>query len=277
MAKVLGKGLGALIKTYSSNLTDNHTMVLIKSIIPNKNQPRQHFNPEKMNALSESIKIKGILQPLSIRKLNNNAYELIAGERRLRAAKQAGLKYVPVYILNIKNESEMMELALIENIQRDDLNAMEEAEGYAVLSGKYNFTQSKIAKQVAKSRSEIANKLRLLKLPPKIQESLRKKEIEYGHARALLSFRESSKIFKVFNEIVKNKLNVRQTELLIKSINIVRKNKKISTPHKKTEKKLAKYLTTNVIINITKSKQGKIVINFKGQADLNRIIKKIYE
>jgi ParB family chromosome partitioning protein len=199
MAKVLGKGLGAIIRTHNADVNPQSTNydLDIKKIIPNSNQPRQNFNTKAMEALVHSIKEQGILQPLAVRKINKNSYELIAGERRLRAAQNIGLKTVPVYIIKIDNESEMMELALIENIQRDDLNAIEEAEGYAILSGKYNFTQEKIAQKVSKSRPEIANKLRLLKLPPIIQESLRNNEIDYGHARALLSFRESKIILKI--------------------------------------------------------------------------------
>ena len=164
MAKVLGKGLEALIKNYSQDNQNNQTKISISDIITNQHQPRTHFDDQKMNMLINSIKEKGIIQPLTVRKnKNNNKFELIAGERRLRAAKAAGLKTVPVFIITIDNLAEMMELALIENIQRVDLNPIEEAEGYLVLQAKYNFTQNQIAKSVSKSRSEISNKLRLLK------------------------------------------------------------------------------------------------------------------
>ena len=181
MAKVLGKGLGALIKTYNSDVkqtSENYDLDITK-IVPNSNQPRRKFDEKSMADLIESINEKGILQPLAVRNIDDDSYELIAGERRLRAAQSIGLKTVPAFIIKVKNESEMMELALIENIQRDNLNSIEEAEGYAILSGKFNFTQNEIAKKVSKSRSEIANKLRLLKLPPLIQKSLRNNEINY--------------------------------------------------------------------------------------------------
>ena len=278
MAKALGKGLGALIKTYGSDVDKKTTSpeLSIKKIILNKSQPRNKFNISKMDSLTKSISEKGILQPLTVRKNKNDQFELIAGERRLRAAIRAGLSNVPVYIINITAESEMLELALIENIQRVDLNPMEEAEGYAVLRGKYGFTQSKIANSISKSRSEIANKLRLLKLPPVIQESLKNGKIEYGHARALLSFRESSIMLTIHKKIIKNNLNVRQTELLTRST----KNKKEKPQLKKfadREEKLQTHLKTAALIYKKPKQKGKIIITFSNQSDLDRILNKIYE
>ena len=275
MAKVLGKGLEALIKTYNSDVkkTSANYDLDISKIKPNSNQPRQTFNPKSMADLIESINEKGILQPLAVRKINNNSYELIAGERRLRAAQTIGLKQVPVFIIQVKNESEMMELALIENIQRDNLNSMEEAEGYAILSGKFNFTQEKIARKVSKSRSEVANKLRLLKLPPTIQKSLRNNEINYGHARALLSFRESTIMLKIFQKIINKKLNVRQTELIIKSM---KNNKNIISISNNSyivfEKKLIKHLNTKLSIKKLNNNKGKIIIEFRNKSDLQRVL-----
>tara|TARA_B100000287_G_scaffold434075_1_gene497471 strand:- start:747 stop:1589 length:843 start_codon:yes stop_codon:yes gene_type:complete len=274
MGKVLGRGLEALIKTYNSDSQDiNQGYKLnINQIVPNKNQPRQKFNSKSMENLIQSIREKGILQPLAVRKKEDNFYELIAGERRFRAAQAVGLKTVPVYIVNIKNESEMMELALIENIQRDNLNSMEESEGYAILSGKYNLTQGQIAKKVSKSRSEIANKLRLLKLPPVIQDSLRNGHINYGHARALISIRESTIILKIYKKIIDKKLNVRQTELLIKSIkNNSQKTLKNSANYSSYEKKLTKYLDTKLSIKKT-GNTGKIIIEFDNNTELKKII-----
>jgi len=278
MAKKLGKGLEALIKSYESDKSDllNDGIPLDK-IIPNKSQPRQFFPDEEMNNLVESISSRGVLQPISVRKINNG-YELIAGERRFRAAQKAKLKTIPAYIISINNESEMMEYALIENIQRVDLNPIEEAEGYAILSGKYNFTHSVIAKCVSKSRTEISNKLRLLNLPPKIKESLKKSEIEYGHARALLSLKASTQMMKIFNYVVKSKLNVRQTEALIKKIKLEKKSK-IKPITKKSiynhmEIDLQSFLNTKVIIK-KRNNKGNILIEFLSDDDLNRIIKKI--
>jgi len=278
MAKVLGKGLEALIKT--SNIEIDTAMIYpqlsIKKIVFNKNQPRRRFDAMKMDSLTKSISKKGILQPLTVRRTGDNEFELIAGERRLRAAIKAGLSTVPAYVINIINESEMMELALIENIQRVDLNPMEEAEGYAVLQGKYGLTQAKIALSVSKSRSEITNKLRLLKLPTIIQEGLKKKDIEYGHARALLGVQKLSIILAIYKKIIKNNLNVRQAELLTKLVN--NKNKKFQ-PEKFLNKlnKLERYLETKISINKTSKQKGKIIIEFMNQLDLDRILKKIYE
>ena len=278
MAKVLGKGLEALIKT--SNIEIDTAMIYpqlsIKKIVFNKNQPRRRFDAMKMDSLTKSISKKGILQPLTVRRTGDNEFELIAGERRLRAAIKAGLSTVPAYVINIINESEMMELALIENIQRVDLNPMEEAEGYAVLQGKYGLTQAKIALSVSKSRSEITNKLRLLKLPTIIQEGLKKKDIEYGHARALLGVQKLSIILAIYKKIIKNNLNVRQAELLTKLVN--NKNKKFQ-PEKFLNKlnKLERYLETKISINKTSKQKGEIIIEFMNQLDLDRILKKIYE
>ena len=278
MAKKLGKGLEALIKSYESDKSDLlNDGIPLNKIVPNKSQPRQIFSDEGMNDLVESITKRGVLQPISVRK-TNNGYELIAGERRFRAAQKAKLKTIPAYIISIKNESEMMEYALIENIQRVDLNPIEEAEGYAILSGKYNFTHSVIAKCVSKSRTEISNKLRLLNLPPKIKESLKKSTIEYGHARALLSLKASTKMMKVFNHIIKSKLNVRQTEALIKKIKLEKKSiiKPITKKsiYNSVEIDLQDFLDTKVIIK-KKNNKGGILIEFLSDDDLKRIIKKI--
>lgn len=272
MAKVLGKGLAALIRNNDSNQHDNN--VQIKNIVSNPNQPRHEFDEQEMLSLVKSISEKGIIQPLAVKQINNKQFELISGERRLRAATALGLKAVPVHIINVKDDSDSMELALIENIQRIDLNAMEEAEAYAVLIKKHNQTQLEIANKVSKSRSEIANKIRLLKLPKIIQDSIKKKKIDYGHARALVSIKKPSKILKIYNAIIEKKLSVRQTELLIKSLN---KNKTIKTiPLKNYIKQrswLKKYLNTNV--KIVAAKKNKIIIEFANDKELDTIINKI--
>ena len=275
MAKVLGKGLGALIKNYSSDKNNNlpDYNLDINKITPNVNQPRKIFDSKAMQSLAESIKEKGVLQPLAVRKVNDNSYELIAGERRLRAAQMVGLKKVPVFILSIKDESEMMELALIENIQRDNLNSIEEAEGYAILNDKYNLSQKEIGRKVSKSRSEIANKLRLLRLPSVIQDSLRNGIIHYGHARSLISIQDSVKLLKIFKKIIAQKLTVRESEMLIKfnKKNNVKKFKN-NNQHEKLEKKLISYLQTNLSIKKSKKNKGKIIIEFNTRYDLDKII-----
>ena len=272
MAKVLGKGLAALIRNNNSEQEDNN--IPLKSIIPNPNQPRQNFSSEEMDSLVKSISEKGIIQPLAVRKINNNQFELISGERRLRAATKLNLKTVPVHIINIKNNVDSMELALIENIQRVDLNAMEEAEAYFILINKYKQTQTEISKKVSKSRSEIANKMRLLKLPKMIQESIKKKEIDYGHARALLSISDSKQLIKIYKSVLNKKLSVRQTEQLSKSFKTLSKKNQASTnKYTKQQLWLKEYLNTN--IKILSGQKNKIIIEFSNDKKLDSIINKI--
>jgi len=277
MAKVLGKGLEALIKNYSDDNQNTQTKIAISDIITNQHQPRTHFDDEKMNMLINSIKKKGIIQPLTVRKNDKNQFELIAGERRLRAAKAAGLKTVPVFIITVDNLAEMMELALIENIQRVDLNPIEEAEGYLVLQEKYNFTQNEIAKSVSKSRSEISNKLRLLKLPKKIIEGLVQNKIFYAHARSLIAIDNQAIMLDIYKQIINNKLNARQTEILVKECqNIVaqKKNKKTYN-FLKFEQILQNVLNVSVVIKGSSKTKGEIKIKFKNKKEFDSIIKKI--
>ena len=280
MAKALGKGLEALIKTHDSEESTKYLsgQIAIEKIFPNKKQPRTYFDSEKMGELIASIKEKGIIQPITVKELKNGTYKIIAGERRYRAAKSLGLKWIPAYTIAINNDSEMMVFALIENIQRVDLNPIEEAEGYAILSGKYNLTHQNIAKKVSKSRTEISNKMRLLKLPPVVKESLRKSELNYGHARALLSLKESKKIIAVYYTILKNNLSVRETEVLIKKL-VTKKNKPTSSNVNsyridELENQLQNYLTSNVKIRATNNK-GKIDILFDSLVELEDLIRKI--
>ena len=226
--KPLGIGLEALIPKYQTGNQEEKYIdhIKIDLIIPNKNQPRQIFSEEGMKELVDSIKENGILQPLSVRDLENGMYELIAGERRLRAAQKIKLKTVPAYIIQIKNDDDMLKFALIENIQRQNLSAMEEGEGYALLRGKYELSESEIAKKVGKNRSTVANKLRLIKLPPELKKALRIKDPNFTevHARALLSLRESKKIKNVFRRIKRDKLSVRETEKLVKNLRLSSKD-----------------------------------------------------
>ena len=278
MNKVLGKGLEALIKKHDTEENSRYLSgeISIKKIQPNSNQPRQTFDQNKMEELKQSIKEKGILQPITVKQLKNGLFEIVAGERRYRAAKAIGLKWIPAYTINIKNDSEMMELALIENIQRVNLNPIEEAEGYAILRGKYQFTQKEIAKKVSKSRTEIANKIRLLKLPPIIKDSLRENQISYGHARALISIKESKTMIAIFYNIIKNKISVRETEKIIKAIqkNGITKVQTSNYQFEESEKKLQEYFLTKVSIHM-KAKKGLISIQFDSIKKLNKIIKDI--
>jgi len=273
MAKALGKGLKALIRNYKDD-QNNQDLIPIEQIIVNQHQPRKYFDDKQLKSLTESIKKNGILQPLTVRKIKENKFELIAGERRLRSAKQAGVSHVPAFIISINNLAEMMEYALIENIQRVNLNPIEEAEGYLVLKEKYNFTQEKIALSVSKSRSEIANKLRLLNLPESIREGLLNNKIYYAHARSLLSIDKQKTMIAIYNKIIKNKLSIRQTESLIKGLKNKKNLKNTANTFLMEEKILNEKLKTKVVIQ-SNNKIGKIKISFQNKKQLQEIIKKI--
>jgi len=280
MSKRLGKGLEALISDDAiANVSPaNETIININNIEVNKHQPRGEFNAQKMDELIASIKENGILQPLTVRLISKNKVELIAGERRLRAAKKAGLNKVPVHYIDVDSDENMMVYALIENIQRDDLNPLEEAAGYSLLSEKYNLSHKEISTRVGKSRSEISNKMRLLKLSPQIKNSLRKKEINYGHAKAIGDL-SSNKIQMILLKIKRENLSVRATEKLVRSISSKQKNiKKYS--HKllfieELENQVIDIIGNKVEIKMTKNESGKIIINFYSRDNLDQIIKTI--
>ena len=277
--KRLGKGLDALIPSYATDDRHIDGAVPLTQIIPNRNQPRQEFNPEQMEELTASIKENGILQPLTVRELGGGDFELIAGERRLRAAKDAGLETVPVYILSVDADVEMMEYALVENIQRVDLKPLEKAEGYAILSGKYDLSQDDIAKRVGKSRPAIANALRLLKLPPEIKSSLNSGKISTGHALAILGLRKSLQMMTLHQKVVREELSVRQTEALVKKYSESFKNnlkvkivalKQSDVIH--IENELISLLGTKVAIKKNQKGKGKIQIEFYSENDFQRIL-----
>jgi len=277
--KRLGKGLDALIPSYATDDRHIDGAVPLTQIIPNRNQPRQEFNPEQMEELTASIKENGILQPLTVRELGGGDFELIAGERRLRAAKDAGLETVPVYILSVDADVEMMEFALVENIQRVDLKPLEKAEGYAILSGKYDLSQEDIAKRVGKSRPAIANALRLLKLPPEIKSSLNSGKISTGHALAILGLRKSLQMMTLHQKVVREELSVRQTEALVKKYSESFKNNlkvKIVAPKQSDvihiENELISLLGTKVAIKKNQKGKGKIQIEFYSENDFQRIL-----
>jgi len=276
--KRLGKGLDALIPSYATEGSHIDGAVPITQITPNRNQPRQEFDPKKLEELTASIKENGIIQPLTVRELEEGNFELIAGERRLRAAKDAGLETVPVYILSVDADVEMMEYALVENIQRVDLKPIEKAEGYAILSGKYDLSQDEIAKRVGKSRPAIANALRLLKLPPEIKSSLNSGKISTGHALAILALRKSLQMMTLHQKVIREELSVRQTEALVKkyseSFNNNLKVTEVTPKHSELaqiENELISLLGTKVIINKNKNGKGKIQIEFYSDDDFNRI------
>ena len=279
MAKVLGKGLEALIKMHNTEESHRYLLgqILIEKIIPNKDQPRQFFDDVHMQNLKNSIQQKGILQPITVRELPHEKYMIIAGERRYRASQSLGLKWIPAYSVQIDEDSEMMEYALIENIQRVNLNPIEEAEGYAILRGKYHFSQKEIGEKVAKSRSEIANKMRLLKLPPVIKDSIRDTTITYGHARALISIVKSKDMIILYHQIIKKKLSVRKTEQLAKkAINkVTSKEKKGKNNFENLTHKLSVLLNTKIKIITNKKGNGMIQINFISLKHLKNITKNL--
>jgi len=277
----LGKGLEALISQYSTDKDSNYIndSIPLKKIKANPNQPRKNFNDSKMEELISSIKEKGILQPIAVRELKNGNYEIIAGERRYRAAKAVGLKSIPAYILSISNDSEIMEYALIENIQRVDLDPIEESEAFALLKSKYNLSQKEISKRVGKSRSLIANSLRLLKLPSSIKKDIKNKKLTTGHAISLLSLKSKAQMLAIANRIVNKKLSVRNAEEIVSKINASFngkiKTKKTTKPKilNELESKLIHKYGTKVSILFSKSNKGKIIFEYYTKDDLDRILR----
>lgn len=273
MKKGLGKGLGALIT--SADMSNEESFIKeikINEIEPNLNQPRKNFNNEKLAQLSESIKQHGVVQPIIVKK-EDETYRIIAGERRWRAARLAGLVTVPVVVRDVNNK-ELMELALIENIQREDLNPIEEAEAYERLMQEYNMTQEEISGTVGKSRPAIANSMRLLNLSDKIKGYVIGDEMSSGHARALLAISDVKLQEKVAEEIIRRELNVRETEKLIKKYIDVGKKKntaKLNEEYADIEDKLKNIFGTKVKL-LANNKKGKIMIEYYSNDELDRII-----
>ena len=227
--KRLGKGIDALIRPPSNQdiAPAGVTSIQISEIKTNPHQPRKTFDKKSLEELAASIKEKGVITPITV-KVENNGYVLIAGERRLRASKLIKKKQIPAYIIELTSDSEMMEVALIENIQRENLNSIEESEAYAVLQGKFNLSQSKIAVAVGKSRTTITNALRLLQLPIEVKKSISDKRISAGHGRAILAMKTESKMLKLWKMILEQNLSVRAAEALVKGKTI--KFSKKNTP-----------------------------------------------
>lgn len=282
MKKGLGKGLSALMNTDEAiDITQEQTITLkISQIEPNKDQPRTEFDAEKLETLSDSIKKYGVLQPIVVKKLDNGFYRIIAGERRWRAAKLAGLKQIPVVIREF-NDRETMEIALVENLQREDLNPFEEARGYKELMDLFSLTQEQVAQKVGKSRSAVANSVRLLSLCDEIKELVLKKELTVGHVRALLATDNEGVQLMAARKIVADGLNVRQTEAYIKLLLTEKKPKKKNPVDEELrrylasiEKKLSNSLGTKVKIQ-NKKNRGKIEIEYYNNEDFERIMSKL--
>ncbi len=268
----LGRGLESLIPKNES-VSKVITELNISDIQPNPEQPRKHFDQDSLNDLVESIRSKGVIQPLIVSKYNEK-FIIIAGERRWRAAGLAGLKKVPVVVKDLKDEQEKLELAIIENIQRENLTPIELSKAYKNLMEKYGYTQEQVAAIVGKSRSAVANSIRLLSLPPEALDAMEKSLITEGHARALLGLETDDEIKIALKEILQKKLNVRQTESLIKKLKNNTKEKRHvekSVFLKNIENELEKQLQTRVEIKSRKN-GGTIEIKYSTQEELDRII-----
>lgn len=277
MAKGLGKGLDAFFPSMQPEKEEVVKEVSVKELRPNPYQPRKVFDKEAIEELKSSILEHGILQPIIVRK-SIKGYEIVVGERRYRAAKEAKLEKVPVVIREL-TEQQMMELAVLENLQREDLSPIEEASAYQLLMEKLSITQEQLAKRLGKSRPHIANHIRLLSLPPKIQELISDGKISMGHGRALLGLRQKEKIALLVEKILKEGLNVRQLEQLIQNINenVSRETKKPKQEKnvfiRTQESYLRERFGTTVNIKQNKNKdKGKIEIEFFSKDDLERIL-----
>lgn len=276
----LGKGLGALIPEFKQEESKTILYCGIEEIVPNRSQPRKHFDESKLQELTESIKEKGILEPLIVRRIDQG-YELIIGERRWRAAQKAGLKEVPVLVKEIEGR-EILELSLIENLQREDLNPIEEAEAFKRLTEEFNISQGELSTRIGKDRTTIANTLRLLKLPLKVRNQLLQDRITSGHARAILSLGTREKQEELSALIIQKGLSVREAEALARRWS--EKPKKLSIPTKRgndlesqmisLQDSLRRYLGTKVYIR-QKGRRGKIEIEYYSPEDLERIIEAI--
>ena len=279
----LGRGLDALISTEAVRTSGSSSIgeIEIDKIFANPNQPRRDFNEEALKELADSITELGVIQPITLRKLEDDTYQIIAGERRFRASQLAGKTTIPAYILKADDEN-TMEMALIENIQREDLNPLEIALAYQQLIEQHNLSQEQLSKRVGKGRATIANFLRLLRLPATIQVALKEKKIDMGHAKALLSLDSHADQLNLFQEIEKNGYSVREVEELVRGMK-ESSNEKQAASAKSADKKqdaafhqLKKHLTqffqTPVQLTCSAKGSGKISIKFKNEQELERII-----
>lgn len=277
----LGKGLDALFLDNSTeNQSGSVTQLSLNEIEPNRDQPRKHFDEEALSELSESIAMHGVIQPLLVRPISDGGYQLIAGERRWRASRMAGLTQVPVVIREM-TDSEAMELALIENLQREDLNPVEEAEGFRLLMDTYSLTQEQAAERVGKSRPAVANALRLLSLPDKVIALLKEGKVSSGHARALLPLKDEKTMLLLCKEIEEKELSVRETEKIVKSLLSEKKDKKEKRAKKRDpyydecELSIREALGRKASISLTKGDKGTIEIEFFNKDDLRKLLKSL--
>ena len=284
--RALGRGLDAILQSPETDITSKDISgdfvagaiaeIEINQIETNPFQPRTEFDETALRELAQSIKEQGVIQPVTVRKLGYNKYQLISGERRLRASKMAGLKKIPAFI-RVANDEQMLELALIENIHRENLNAIEVAISYQRLIDECSLTQEEVSEKVGKSRSAVANFLRLLKLPPEVQLAIRDGHISMGHARALININDKEEQLKLLQQIIMDEMNVRQTEELAeKAKNPEAKERKqtnfIPEHFKSKIKKLSQTLNTKVKVKRDIKGHGSVVIDFKDEAEFDRIM-----
>lgn len=279
---VLGRGLGALIddaEKMQSSAGINE--IELSKIEVNPFQPRTRFDEEALNELAASIKEIGLIQPITLRKIGDEKYQIIAGERRFRASQLAGLQSIPAYIRKAKDEG-MLELALVENIQREDLNAIEIAMSYQRLMDELQFTQEELSTRIGKNRSTIANYQRLLKLPALIQKGIIEKQISMGHARAIINIEDAEKQLNIYGLIVKDGLSVRKVEEMVRNLDgeevsstINSAKVKLSKEFQQVKKQLGQHFAAKVNLTVGNNGKGKIVIPFKSADDLDRIIRLI--
>ena len=278
-----GRGLDALINTgeVSTQGSSNLNEIAVTQIEPNPNQPRREFDETALTELANSIREVGIIQPITLRQTADGRYQIIAGERRWRASQMAGLTTIPAYIRTVEDES-AMEMALVENIQREDLNAIEIALAYEHLAETTGMTQEKISERVGKSRTAVTNYMRLLRLPAQVQMALKNKEIDMGHARALLAIDSPSVQIKLFKEIQKNGYSVRKVEEMV---NMLKNGEDVQTARKKIaaqaqlpeefailKERLSKFFQTKVQMTCSPKGKGKISISFANENELERIM-----
>ena len=281
----LGRGLDALISTHEEVETSGSSSiseVAISQIEANPNQPRREFDEKALEELAESIRNFGIIQPITLRKLSDDRYQIIAGERRWRASQMAGIQRVPAYIRTADDEN-MMQMALVENIQREELNPIEVALAYQHLIERYNLKQEELSEKIGKNRATIANTLRLLKLPAQVQMAIKNRQIDKGHARALLSLADPAMQVKFFKEVVEKGYSVRQIEEMVSQINAgeavksgkrTLQDKKVLLPEefKVLKTRLSDFFKTKVQMTCSQQGKGKISIPFENEEELTRII-----
>lgn len=288
--KALGRGLSALLKDPENDIQSandknadkvvgNIVELDLESIEVNPHQPRSSFNEDALTELASSIKELGVIQPITVRKLSFNQFQLVSGERRYRASKMVGLPSIPAYI-RIANDQESLEMALVENIQRQDLDPIEIALSYQRLIEEVDLTQEEMSERIGKNRSTIANYLRLLKLDPIIQTGMRDGFLSMGHGRALIAITDTHKQLEVYERIVKDKLSVRETERLVKLLTTKQKptsSPKLDDAKQKAVKEISTYFGAKVDVKLNKKGNGKLIIPFSSTEDFERIKKLIDE